>query len=410
MNFDLLSPRLVSLARSGITGLPLSESSVPSLEEQDWHDLFALAQRHDLTPLVHAGCIASEVTPPPHIAEQLRRQARASELRNDRALAQVAEIVQVFNAKGLQPILLKGAGLALRCYRTPGQRLFGDLDILVPLEARAEFSTLLEGLGYQNIDDQIPNPSSWLYYHSCFVRPRSLTVELHVRLARRTSEAQFDLPALWERSQVCEVPGGQARAFAIEDEIVYLACHAAKHRFRVALRQYADLAALLRTAPTLDWERLFARAEEMQATLSTAVYLGLADTLGFVDLPESTRARVETITQPHLQIAPLARYAVALPYSELPESLIQMLAARSPGAALRKLYRSIVFAPRQRASAKKTQTDNSSPMNAVSSSVETGRLHRWFGKSRRLMREKANIRAEVAICRLFEDRDYPEIG
>jgi hypothetical protein len=91
------------------------------------------------------------------------------------------------------------------------------------------------------------------------------------------------LPAgpLLGRSIPCGVPGwSDARVLAPEDEFLYLAVHAASHRFQ-RLGWLYDLKLLLIRHPDLPWERIASRAKaDGLSAVASFTYALLSDWLG----------------------------------------------------------------------------------------------------------------------------------
>lgn len=401
MNLVALTPPLMALARSGLTLQPDSLLAALEGKEADWTDLIALAARHDLIPLLSAGVAASDVAIPQAIQERLRRQARASEMRNCLAWEQLTQLVAAFNRAGLEPTILKGALFAHRYYRSPGLRPFGDLDILVPPADRKRAEQTLLALGYQAAMGTDNEGQEWLsenHFHWVYTLEGGLPVELHWALTRADFEIHFDLEALAQRSRPFSLPEGRAWAFSPEDEIVYLAVHAAKHRFGVPLRHYTDLAVILATS-ALDWPRLWQQAAAVGAEKAVKTSLGIARELGLLSLPEAQAEQVAAIWKDPKNLACLARYAVEWPYLECPPGILGFLTAPTPGAALRRL-RALLF-PDRRESAANQKRAGASLAPHSNLHFRLGRLPALARRLRRLLALWTSARAALLMRRLF---------
>jgi len=342
MNVAALTPTLIALLRAAVADRPVAGETIPALDAPAWNELLQLAVRHEVAPLVDAGVTAAGAAPPPAVAQRLRQIARGFEIRNDQAWEQLRVVISAFNASGVEVLVLKGALFSLRYYRTPGLRPFGDLDILVQESARVRAAEILGGLGYQHATLAGWDHSQYLENRLWdFVPETGLKLEVHWALTPTASSIQPDIQGLWQRSQEWECPGGRARAFAVEDQIVQHAIHAAKHQFAIPLRQYADLAVILASAPDLDWSGVWRQAEELQAEADLAVCIGVAGELGLVTLPTEVRERVDRTLPASAGLAALARYAVEWPYLSYSYSMVEVMASRSPQSRALAVWRAL---------------------------------------------------------------------
>src|SRR5262245_24244234 len=140
---------LVALAM-GSARLSREEVSDPDLR---WADLAAVAARQGVAPLVYRGLDAlGPLETLPDGARQLRQRCRAlyvqNVARNTRLFAELERILGPLHRAGIPVILLKGAALTRPLFGDIGLRYMGDLDILVPVDARQRALAVLHTLGY----------------------------------------------------------------------------------------------------------------------------------------------------------------------------------------------------------------------------------------------------------------------
>ena len=406
-----LAPLLVGLARAAVKRLPASESDrerLSALTETEWRELVALAAAHDLGPMLDAGARVSGIAPPAPLAESLLQAARAREVLADRAAEQLSEMIQALNDAGIQPILLKGALLAWRYYPTPGLRPFTDVDLLVRIEERERAAAVLTNLGYLEAMSQYGRSREWysrVHMHWMFRCSQRLLVELHWALTSPASRAQFDTKALWDRSPVLEWRGGWVRELALEDQILFLATHATKHRFRVPFRHLLDLAALIEVHGFPSFDPIWERARAYGAELDLAAYLGVAERWKVISFPAEESKRIVELTRGHLALADLARYAMDWPCVDYPYAVVEILAAPSRRAAIRVMRR-LLFPSGGK--------DLSPGYTAASGELPEGGKQ-WGPAARRYLRRLvrlrsigATLRLAVALRRRFSDREAVE--
>ena len=280
-DFAVLTPPLIALVRCGLSGSPEAAETLGEIAEPLWPGLLDLAAHHGLLPLLYAGSSAANLTPPVSTAQELQLYAHLAEAHSVMAFRQLEKLLVRCNAAGIKPIVMKGALLAHHYYRTPGLRSFDDLDIVAPLDRRDQLAKLLTDTGYVAEENFFGLDHAWWteqHYHWFFKSSQGLPVELHWGLTKPGTVIQFDMEALWARSQPVSYHEAQAREFAAEDSLLYLAVHSSKHCFRIPLRNHVDLAILLSKSETLDWEAVLQRSRALGVSLRRVTRHGAAGT------------------------------------------------------------------------------------------------------------------------------------
>lgn len=118
---------------------------------EDWGMVVELADHYFLSPaLWKALADAPPRSPlPEDMAAYLEQIYTLNRERNQGLLGQLEEIVYGLNARGIEPVLLKGAGhLVTDVYPDPACRMMGDLDILVGPGEIGGALDVLDELGY----------------------------------------------------------------------------------------------------------------------------------------------------------------------------------------------------------------------------------------------------------------------
>lgn len=242
-----------------------------------------LAARHGLLAvLVDEGQIVDR-------SAAVRAEVRAVVAQGERHRAALLGVLGAFATARVDVVPLKGYALGRRLYRAPLVRASSDVDVLVRDADVAAATAALEGLGYRRAPDPaVPDPHE-AHHHLAFVGP--CTVELHFALSSSFGRAAIAPEDVWRRARREPLEGLPAWRLGDEDELVYLASHAAAHGF-LRLGWLWDLHLLLGAQP-VDVRALArtARAARLgaavgaallatRAAFGTALPAGLLDALG----------------------------------------------------------------------------------------------------------------------------------
>ncbi len=213
-----------------------------------------------------------------------------------RSHALLLRCLEAFEGAGLSPVVLKGPVLAARTWPEPLLRPCVDVDLLVREEELERAREVLREMGLQ-IQPGTAEHAGEDEHHVVFVTGTGGMVELHHRPL-----AGLGTSIEWSHLQpVREVPweGRTVRVLAPEDEVLYLAVHAANHLFR-RLSWSWDLILFAQAHPALDWDRVVALAHETRLTTpawaaldSTERVFGLGlspDVLSALSPPRAVRA------------------------------------------------------------------------------------------------------------------------
>ena len=117
----------------------------------NWEDFVRLCSNHLILPVMYLKFHAHELLSflPNGLAEFLKEIYELNLSRNQQILNQLHEITKILNQNGIYPTLLKGAGnLVDQLYDNPGERIMGDIDLLVPQNDYLPAARLLEKDGY----------------------------------------------------------------------------------------------------------------------------------------------------------------------------------------------------------------------------------------------------------------------
>ncbi len=260
----------------------------------DWSKLLQLAEDHGVMGHLAArlrGFDASLV--PPETMQAFLERQRAQIFFSLRIAAELFRLLDLFASEGIGALVVKGPVLAVQAYGDPAMRSYADLDLLVRQRDIRRATELLTAAGY---GAQVPIsaidagkiPGQYL-----FSRPDSkLLVELHNDCTLRYFPRRLPLERFFERQIRVQLDSREVPALSVEDELVFICVHGAKHLWE-RLMWIADVAALVSRQTSLDWDRAAASAKEVGAERMLHTGLQLAANLLRVQLPDKVSPPVK---------------------------------------------------------------------------------------------------------------------
>jgi hypothetical protein len=264
------------------------------LRSVEWARLLTLAEEHGVAGHL-AACLAdlNWDLVPGEIRQALVDRQRAQNFLTLRLTAELFRILDRFTSDGIGALVVKGPVLAVQAYGDPAMRAYGDLDLLVRQRDIRRATELMIAAGYEaavplSAIDAGKIPGQYL-----FSRPEAkLLVELHSDLTLRYFPRRLPLEAFFARQIRVRLDGHEAPALGVEDELVLICIHGAKH-FWERLMWIADVAALVSRQTGIDWQRVADAAQAVGAERMLHTALRLASNLLRAQLPDKVQATVE---------------------------------------------------------------------------------------------------------------------
>jgi hypothetical protein len=223
----------------------------------------------------------------------------------------------------------KGPTLAESVYGDLSQRVFGDLDILVPPDQVLKAKAALISLGYAPLLSLNRAEELLTLRADCeypFGRPTPgggfSVVDLHWSILLRSFTVSLDAGILWSTASEAEVEGVRYALMSPEDQFLAMCLHAWKH-FWKPLRCICDLNEFLdREQDQLDWNEIRSRARAMRCEKIVITSLSVVGVLFNRETPAAFSAGARN-TSP---IPPLpSRVAASIfPNEEDPASLLRI--------------------------------------------------------------------------------------
>jgi hypothetical protein len=264
------------------------------LRSADWARLLIFAEEHGVVWLVAARLndLLGDLVPP-ETKQALMGRRRSQVFFSLRMTAELFRILDCFSSERIGALTVKGPTLAVRAYGDPAMRSFGDLDLLVRQRDIRRATELMITAGYAPAVslaaiDAGKIPGQYLFSH-----PHSnLIVELHNDLTLRYFPQRLPLEDFFARQISVTLDGREAPALAVEDELVLICIHGAKH-FWERLMWIADVAALITRQKSINWQRVTDSASAVGAERMLHTGLRLASDLLKAQLPAELLATIQ---------------------------------------------------------------------------------------------------------------------
>lgn len=221
-------------------GSPMPEQPV---SEDTFHSLLSTCQRQRLTGLLQH---AVERGALPVTGQQRERVADrhldwcSAMLGLDRELLWV---VGVLEEADLEVVVLKGTSSAHLNYPDPGQRLFGDNDVLLRSEQVDRALAVLEEAGYRRPKAAArPDFDRRFGKGATLIGPEGRELDVHRSLVFGSFGLAIDMDALWRTTSTFTMGGRQLRVLGPDERLLHACLHAALGDAHPRLNVVRDLA------------------------------------------------------------------------------------------------------------------------------------------------------------------------
>jgi Uncharacterised nucleotidyltransferase len=282
---------LLDCANPSVTLLALRPEQSSSL---DWAKLLALANEQGLLPLLTQKLSHAESgVVPPDAQQNLKSFFREQMVFDLRMLAEMYRVLDRFAAQGIAVMVTKGPVLALRCYGFSFARQYTDLDFVLRDADVLRATETLISLGY---DAKVPpsavraNKPAGEYAFTQLAT--KLLVELHTEKTFRYYPKPLSVERLLSRKASVRSGEQDVPALSVEDELLLISIHGAKH-FWERMLWIADVAALITHNP-IDWDRAMAITRAVDAQRMLRLALLLAVNVAGASLPAEVRRDAES--------------------------------------------------------------------------------------------------------------------
>ena len=288
----------------------------------DWSRLLVLAEEHGVLAHLARGLRElDENLVPPEIKRTLLELQRIQVFSTLRLTAELFHLLELLAAKGIAAVVVKGPVLAMQAYGDPTMRSYGDLDLLVRQRDIRRATESLQSTGYQAAVPLSAIAAGKIPGQYLFSKPDSeLIVELHNDFTLRYFPRRLPIEEFFARQIRVRIDGHNAPALSVEDELVLICIHGAKHLWE-RLIWIADVAALVSRQTGIDWARASASARSVRAEHLLNTGLRLAADVLHTPLPEDVSALVRQDGVAGKLVAGIRRWLPAAGYA--PPSVLE---------------------------------------------------------------------------------------
>ncbi len=280
------SELLVWCARTEVPGSLRETIRRRVSEPLNWNEVQCQAAYHGVGPLLYRtlSTHCADLVPPAALTH-LRQKVQAGMLLNRALTKELVAICNAFAGRNVPVLPIKGATLAVVAYRDLTLRDFGDLDLLIPEHALHEAQSILLAEGYE-AKDPASDPEAQEHEdgpYQVYIKRGALSrVDLQWIMAHECFEFRLDRAEFWKRSKPVLLGEQTAPGLSPEDLLIVLCVHGSKHAWE-QLKWVCDVAELLRSHQSLNWDRLLADASAWRCR--RYVLLGLAMAHQLLDAP-----------------------------------------------------------------------------------------------------------------------------
>lgn len=223
--------------------------------DYDWNDFTWTCSNHLIIPTIYLKFKTYDLRSflPEQIAQHIKEIYEINSNRNEQILLQMKEITVALNSGGISPVFLKGTGnLIDRLYSDLGERIIGDIDILVPKADYLKAVELVREIGYLNHWEEPRNPEKMVHYPRLYKYNVPADLEVH-RIPTENKDLKYLNSELiyGNMQEIAEFPG--CFIPSIEHRIIHNFVHSqltnSGHRLGVVtLRDIYDLYLLSKRA------------------------------------------------------------------------------------------------------------------------------------------------------------------
>jgi len=268
--------------------------SLPQHSDEEWSYFLSCLPHHGIVPLLYlkVAHFPVQLRPPEEIVARIRNVCLISHARYVRMVRQLKGILDAFNEKRIDVLVIKGPALASTVYPEPATRPFADIDLLVKPDQYLRARRVLNQLGYCSPIRRFEMFNE-LFNAEPFCQLKDGTkpfeIDLHWSMFHYHGiKRNNDVGEFFIRAKTVETPELTFRTLDPVDALICYAFHLILHHAKnVRLIWINDITCLARNLVETDqWENLQKRASAYKLRLSLQKALELSQTWNGLEIPE----------------------------------------------------------------------------------------------------------------------------
>jgi hypothetical protein len=284
---------------------PEMEIRIKTLLQQkiDWEYLIHIAGFHEILPLLYQNLKTIEPESiPQETLNQLELLFKLNEIQNQLLTKELVKLLNLFEDYNIPAIPFKGSLLAILAYGNLAFRHFCDLDILVRHQDFVKAKNLLiSQVNYQPKSGQrqlLP----WLlgtvrinrrHDYTLIRNDGKVVVDLHQGvIGKHYCGFPIESEELWLGCEQISLLNRKVLSFHPEELLLILCVHGSKHLWN-RLKWICDIAQLVDVSPTISWNRVLTRAEQLGCKRMLLTGLLLTNQLLNNSLPSEIEKSIE---------------------------------------------------------------------------------------------------------------------
>lgn len=196
-----------------------------SNESIDWQRFVYHCSNHLILPVIYLKFRSHEILKhiPEELSDLLKEIYELNSIRNNLILKQLQDLTNIFNKQDIYPTFMKGTGNLLdNLYSDRGERIIGDIDLLVPEKEYQKAAKVLKDDGYVIHSKGYTDIGDLKHYPGLFKAGTPARVEIH-RLPVEAKYFSWFNPEMIEHEK--KVIKGEFTFFLLSDS------HKAIHNF-----------------------------------------------------------------------------------------------------------------------------------------------------------------------------------
>jgi hypothetical protein len=150
--------------------------------DYDWNSFIWTCSNHLVLPAIYLKFRKHDLLGylPEVLAQHLEEIHSLNRERNAKIIEQMKEITATLNRANISPVYLKGTGnLIDGIYSDMGERIIGDIDLLVPEGGYLKAVELAKAIGYENHWGEPRNPEKLKHYPGLYRADVPADIEIH---------------------------------------------------------------------------------------------------------------------------------------------------------------------------------------------------------------------------------------